>query len=129
MILTRVRPSIYLPCYVGIWSCVSAMTATAQGYGGLIAIRFALGIAEAPFFPGVCSQHRYSISRCDVYANISKGVLPSLLLVQPEGIGTAHRHSLFRLGPRDGILRLGRCRVFAGMAGYRGLAGWQWLLF
>lgn len=53
MILTRVRPSIYLPCCVLVWSCVSAATAGVSSFGGLIAVRFFLGIVEAPFFPGV----------------------------------------------------------------------------
>jgi len=54
MILTRVRPSIYLPCCVLVWSCISAATAGVTSFGGLIAVRFFLGIVEAPFFPGVC---------------------------------------------------------------------------
>jgi hypothetical protein len=54
MILTRVRPSLYLPCCVLVWSCVSAATAGVQNFPGLIAVRFFLGIVEAPFFPGVC---------------------------------------------------------------------------
>lgn len=53
MILTRVRPSIYLPCCVALWSCISASTAGVKNFGGLMAVRFVLGIAEAPFFPGV----------------------------------------------------------------------------
>lgn len=53
MLITRVRPSIYLPACVAVWSIVSAATAGAQNYGNLIVIRFFLGIVEAPFFPGV----------------------------------------------------------------------------
>lgn len=56
MILTRVRPSIYLPCCVMLWSCVSAATAGVKSFSGLIAVRFFLGIVEAPFFPGVGLQ-------------------------------------------------------------------------
>lgn len=56
MILTRVRPSIYLPCCVMLWSCVSAATAGVNNFPGLIAVRFFLGIVEAPFFPGVGFQ-------------------------------------------------------------------------
>jgi len=53
MILTRVRPSVYLPCCVVVWSCVSAATAGVRNFPGLVAVRFFLGIVEAPFFPGV----------------------------------------------------------------------------
>lgn len=52
MIITRVRPSIYLPCCAAVWSCISAATAGTHNFSGLIAIRFFLGIVEAPFFPG-----------------------------------------------------------------------------
>ncbi|KAH7233794.1 major facilitator superfamily domain-containing protein [Fusarium redolens] len=52
MILTRVRPSIYLPACVVVWSCVSAATAGVTSFSGLIAVCFFLGIVEAPFFPG-----------------------------------------------------------------------------
>lgn len=53
MILTRVRPSVYLPCCVFVWAGVSAATAGVTSFSHLIAVRFFLGIVEAPFFPGV----------------------------------------------------------------------------
>lgn len=53
LLLTRVRPSIYLPCTVLVWSAVSACTAAATNSQTLFVIRFFLGIAEAPLFPGV----------------------------------------------------------------------------
>lgn len=52
MLLTRTRPSIYIPFWTALWSIVSAATAGAGNYTHLIVIRFFLGIAEAPFFPG-----------------------------------------------------------------------------
>ena len=53
MILARVKPSIYLPIWICTWSCLSAATAGVKNFSGLIAVRFFLGISEAPFFPGV----------------------------------------------------------------------------
>lgn len=53
MILTRVRPSLYLPIWACVWSVVSAATASVNNFGQLISVRILLGIAEAPFFPGV----------------------------------------------------------------------------
>lgn len=53
LLLTRVRPSIYLPCTVLVWSAVSACTAAATNAQTLFVIRFFLGITEAPLFPGV----------------------------------------------------------------------------
>lgn len=53
MVLPYIRPSIYLPACAIVWSGVSAATCGAKDYGGLVAVRFALGVVEAPLFPGV----------------------------------------------------------------------------
>jgi len=53
MLLTRLRPSLYLPFCAALWSVVSGSTAGAKDFGGLVTIRFFLGLVEAPFFPGV----------------------------------------------------------------------------
>ena len=53
MIITLVRPSIYLPTCAIVWSGVSTATAGVSTYSGLLAVRFFLGIVEAPLFPGV----------------------------------------------------------------------------
>jgi hypothetical protein len=55
MLMTVVRPSIYLPCCALVWSGVSAATAGVTNYQGLVAARFMLGLVEAPLFPGVGS--------------------------------------------------------------------------
>ncbi|KAK7979842.1 WD repeat domain-containing protein [Apiospora arundinis] len=50
--LTRVRPSIYLGVAMAVWGVISACQAATHSFGGLVAARFMLGFAEAPFFPG-----------------------------------------------------------------------------
>lgn len=52
MLLTRVRPGIYLSGCALIWSIVSACTAAANNETSLFVIRFFLGLTEAPLFPG-----------------------------------------------------------------------------
>ncbi|ATY59114.1 Major facilitator superfamily transporter [Cordyceps militaris] len=52
LILTRVRPSIYLPVCMALWGVVSACTAAATNFQQLVVCRFFLGFLEAPFFPG-----------------------------------------------------------------------------
>lgn len=52
MLLTRVRPGIYLPCTTLIWSGVSIATAFTTNASTLFTVRFFLGITEAPLFPG-----------------------------------------------------------------------------
>jgi fucose permease len=61
MLITRVRPSIYLPCAAFIWSAISAMTVLCTSAGGLWAVQFVLGIVEAPLFPGVSFQLLHSV--------------------------------------------------------------------
>lgn len=46
------KPALYLPGVMVIWGIISTATAAAQGFGGLVAIRFCLGFVEAAYFPG-----------------------------------------------------------------------------
>ncbi|KAI2731795.1 hypothetical protein DTO013F2_10609 [Penicillium roqueforti] len=52
LLLTRVRPSLFLGIAMAIWGVISACQAAVQSFPGLIATRFFLGFVEAPFFPG-----------------------------------------------------------------------------
>jgi MFS family permease len=52
LLLTRVRPSIYLGCAMAIWGAISAAQAAVNSFGGLLGCRTLLGVVEAPFFPG-----------------------------------------------------------------------------
>lgn len=56
MLITRVRPALYLPTCAILWSGVSAATAGVKTPGELFGVQFILGIIEAPLFPGVCSS-------------------------------------------------------------------------
>ncbi|KAI9371091.1 major facilitator superfamily domain-containing protein [Aspergillus egyptiacus] len=52
LLLTRVRPSLFLGIAMGIWGVISACQAAAHSFAGLVVARFFLGFVEAPFFPG-----------------------------------------------------------------------------
>ncbi|KAL4786886.1 major facilitator superfamily domain-containing protein [Aspergillus varians] len=52
LLLTRVRPSLFLGAAMGIWGVISACQAASQSFTGLVIARFFLGFVEAPFFPG-----------------------------------------------------------------------------
>lgn len=52
MILSKVRPSLYLSGFVALWGAVSTCTAAADNYIHLVIIRFFLGVTESPYFPG-----------------------------------------------------------------------------
>jgi fucose permease len=77
MIITRVRPAIYLPTCAILWSGVSAATAGVTSAGELFAVQIVLGIIEAPLFPGVscCSLSRLN------RANTCIGRLLNVVLV------------------------------------------------
>lgn len=51
-----------LPLAVFVWSCVAAAHAGAVGVISLFALRFALGLAESPSFPGAARVVRESVS-------------------------------------------------------------------
>ncbi|QYS99412.1 MFS domain-containing protein [Trichoderma simmonsii] len=107
MLITRIRPSIYLPACVAIWSCVSAATAAATSYGGLVAVRFFLGIVEAPFFPGA-----FYLLSC--WYTRKELALRTAVLYSGLVLATAF----------SGLIAAG---VFSGLDGARNIAGWQWL--
>lgn len=52
MLLSIFKPSIYLPTVVIIWGIVSGATGFVQNHAGLVALRFLVGVTEAPYFPG-----------------------------------------------------------------------------
>lgn len=107
LILTRVRPSIYLPLFVCIWSAVSASTAAASNYKQLLAIRFILGISEAPFFPGVFYLLSCWYTRREL-------ALRTAILYSGVILATAF----------SGLIAAG---VFAQLEGAQGIASWRWL--
>ncbi|KAG1848388.1 major facilitator superfamily domain-containing protein [Suillus tomentosus] len=47
------RPSVILPCCMLVWGTISILSGTTTNYTGIVVARFFLGLAEAPFFPGV----------------------------------------------------------------------------
>lgn len=52
-ILSRTRPSIYIPTIMVGWGMVTCCMAAVKSYHSLVAARFVLGILEAGFAPGV----------------------------------------------------------------------------
>ncbi|KAL4923607.1 major facilitator superfamily domain-containing protein [Aspergillus undulatus] len=52
MILTRVRPSVFLPGLGLVWGTFAALMGATQNWGQLAGMRFLLGFAEAGFAPG-----------------------------------------------------------------------------
>ncbi|KAF8237297.1 MFS general substrate transporter [Tricholoma matsutake] len=108
MILTRVRPSIYLSAICFIWGGVAACMAAGKTWQQVAGVRFVLGVVEAGFAPGVTFYlsswyKRHEIAqRYALYytATAISGAFSGLL----AGVITDH-------------LKLAH-----------GIAGWKWLL-
>ncbi|MCJ1280098.1 hypothetical protein MMC21_007924 [Puttea exsequens] len=101
------KPAIYLPTVMIVWGVISAATAGAQSYGGLIAIRFFLGFVEAAYFPG-----------CLFF-------LSSWYTRKELGFRTAMLYSGSLLsGAFSGLISAG---ITNGLDGARGLRAWRWL--
>ena len=49
LLLSRLRPSIYLGSVMTTWGAVCACTAAVQSYGGLLAVRIFLGVTEVGY--------------------------------------------------------------------------------
>ncbi|KAJ9091478.1 hypothetical protein QFC20_007618 [Naganishia adeliensis] len=99
LILSRVRPSLYLSGFVALWGAVSMSTALADNYTHLIIIRFFLGVTESPYFPG------------------------ALFLLSSWYPKKLYTGSLLS-GAFSGLISAG---VQQGMDGLAGLASWKWL--
>ncbi|CRK15550.1 hypothetical protein BN1723_010706 [Verticillium longisporum] len=107
MLITRVRPAVYLPTAAMLWSAISAATAGCTSAGGLLGVQFVLGIIEAPLFPGAVFLMSCWYTRREL-------ALRTALLY--SGLVLAQAFS--------GLIAAG---VFAGLDGAMNLAGWQWL--
>lgn len=107
LILTRVRPSIYLPVCMALWGVVSASTAAVTNFTGLVICRFFLGFLEAPFFPGALL------------------LLSSWYTPKEMATRTAIMYTGSLLSSAFGGL-VG-ASIQYGMDGARGLHSWQWL--
>ena len=101
------RPSLYLPTVMTIWGTISAATAGTQSYGGLIAVRFFLGIAETAYFPGCLLFLSCWYTRKELAfrtAMLYSGALIS--------------------GAFSGLITAG---IRKGLDGARGLRAWRWM--
>ena len=101
------KPAIYLPTVMIVWGVISAATAGAQSYGGLIAIRFFLGFIEAAYFPGCLFFLSCWYTRKEL------------------GFRTAMLYSGSLLsGAFSGLISAG---IKNGLDGARGKRAWRWL--
>jgi MFS family permease len=106
MIITRVRPSWLMGGFMIAWAIVSALTALANNFTGLLLTRFFLGVVEAPYYPGALYMLSIFYTRKELATRIS-------ILYSGNILATAFA----------GLIAAG---VFK-MDGMAGLTGWRWL--
>ncbi|KAI6383317.1 hypothetical protein MCOR25_000237 [Pyricularia grisea] len=107
MIIGKVRPSLYLCIMAWIWSGVSAATCGVRNYQGLIAVRFFLGVVEAPLFPGAIYVMSCWYTRKEL-------ALRCAILYTGQTLAFC-------------VAGLIAAAIFGTLEGSQGLAGWQWL--
>jgi MFS family permease len=107
MILTRVRPSLYLPGIMICWGCVTIGMGFTPNYKSLIAFRFIMGMFEAGFAPGILM------------------LLSSWYKKEEQSKRFAVYISAAILSGAFGGLLAGS--ITSGLDGAHGVAGWRWL--
>jgi MFS family permease len=107
MVLSRIRPSIWIPTLMVFWGSVSALMALVKTPAQLIAVRFCLGVTEAGFSPAVLfmisNWYRRHEQSKRFMCFLSAGILS---------------------GAFGGIIA---GAIVDSLAGTYGISGWQWL--
>ncbi|KAH7084648.1 retrograde regulation protein 2 [Paraphoma chrysanthemicola] len=106
-LLTRIRPSIYLPTVELLWSILTFCFAAVPNVRTVFALRFLLGMLESPFAVGVLT------------------LMGSWYTPRELGKRIAIFYSAsYAAGMFSGYLQ---AAIYRGMNGTAGLAGWRWL--
>lgn len=90
-----------------LWAVVSALTALAKDFKGLLLTRFFLGVTEAPYYPGAVYLLSCFYTRKEIATRIA-------ILYTGNVLATAFA----------GLIAAG---IFHGLGDVAGLSGWQWL--
>lgn len=107
MLLTRVRPSIYLPTIMFLWGGLSIAFAAAKSWQAIAVLRVILGVLEAGFAPGVL----FLLSSW-----YKKGELARRYSIYYSAVPLA--------GMFGGLIAGGLLKTLDGS---NGMAGWRWL--
>ena len=107
MFLNRTRPSRYMGICMMLLAVVSALTALAKDFKGLLLTRFFLGVTEAPYYPGAVYLLSMFYNRKEVATRIA-------ILYTGNILATAFA----------GLIAAG---IFHGLGDVAGISGWQWL--
>ncbi|OBT71033.1 hypothetical protein VF21_09935 [Pseudogymnoascus sp. 05NY08] len=122
MILSRTRPSLYLPSIMLIWGCLVIAYVGVNTKEALVGLRFCLGLVEAGFFPGVLLfmsnwykktelARRFSIFYCaSLVSGAVGGLIAGLILDHMQNRGSLPAWKwLFLI---EGVITIG-CAIIA----------------
>jgi ACS family pantothenate transporter-like MFS transporter len=107
IVLTKVRPSIWVPSCELVWTILTFTLAAAKTSNHVIIIRFFIGLAESIFYPA---------------AHTVLGAW-----YKPSELGK--RACIFHASSAVAAMFSGylQAAVYKGLNGVHGFAGWQWL--
>lgn len=106
MVITKVRPSIFMASFMALWAIASTLTGISRNFSDLLVTRFFLGLLESPFYPGALYMLSLFYTKTELATRIS-------ILFSANVCGTAF----------SGLIAIG---VFK-LEGKAGLQGWRWL--
>ncbi|KAI8149791.1 major facilitator superfamily domain-containing protein [Fennellomyces sp. T-0311] len=98
MMLSKLRPSIYLPTLEIIWTVLTLAMACVQSVNGVYVIRVLLGLSEAGFYPGIVfllgtwytkrelGKRMALLTICGSLGNGMSGVVQAIMLKSMEGV-------------------------------------------
>ncbi|ORY58889.1 major facilitator superfamily domain-containing protein [Pseudomassariella vexata] len=109
LLLTKVRPSLYLCLMMAIWGMISACQSVTRSFTGKIVCRLFLGAAEAPFFSGAIFLMSSWYRANELTHRIS---------ILYAGVALANMFG--------GLIAAG---VLSDLHMAHGIAGWRWLHF
>lgn len=122
------KPSYYMAVCMAIWAIVSACTALAHNYIGLLMVRFFLGITEAPYYPGksLTSMNKFEPLYLLCSCSLGAMYLLSLFYTRKE---IATRLSILYSANIIATATSGliAAATFETLDGVHGLEGWRWL--
>ena len=105
LLLKLFKPSIWMAILMLSWGICASLVSTVQGFSGMMCIRFAIGLAEAGYYPAVLYHMSFWYKPSDLLRRIA------LFYSVGQIAGALSGLLAYLIGFMDGIGRL---------------AGWRW---
>ncbi|KAF8922717.1 MFS general substrate transporter [Mucidula mucida] len=106
VLLRRLKPSIWLSLMIFFWGVVTTLHGILHNYGGLLAVRIFLGVAEAGMYPGIVFYISSWYKRSELGSRVAVFFSSATVAGAFSGLLAAAIHNM------DGVA---------------GLEGWRWI--